>query len=83
MSKHVPFDHGPLIKRNLLFLLEKHNALAASDPAMRERANEYEHVLMHLPNHPVLDINDVRHIQTTPVIMQQIGALIRHRKDLG
>lgn len=82
MSSPVPFDHGPLIKRNLLLLLKKYKTLATDDGTMRERADEYEHVLLHLPEHPILDIDDVRRIQTTPVIMQQIGELIRHRKDL-
>jgi len=82
MSTPLPFDHGPLIKRNLLLLLSKYKTLETDDATMKERADEYEHALTHLPNHPILDIDDVRRIQTTPVIMQQIGELIRHRKDL-
>ena len=83
MQQRTPIDYGPLIKRNFIFLLEKYNTLSKSDTEMRCRAIEYERVLLQLPNHPILDIDDVRHIQTTSVIMQQIGELIRSETDLA
>ena len=83
MQQRTPYDYAPLIKRNFILLLEKYKALSESDTDMRCRALEYEHVLLQLPNHPILDINDVRHIQTTFVIMQQIGELIRDENDLA
>ena len=83
MHQRAPFDYAPRIKRNFIFLLEKYRALSESDTEMRCRALEYEHALLQLPNHPILDINDVRHIQTTSVIMQQIGELIRDDNDLA
>lgn len=74
-ASNDPFDYGPLIKRDLLSQYEMYRN--KTDTESIELAIDLKNALLQLPNHPILDINDVRRMQTTSAIMQRIGNLFQ------
>ena len=68
------FDYSILIKRNFIHLMHQHKGSSVSE--------EYEAVLLQLPNHPVLSLRDLHHVKTSVRIALQMKHMIDTGEDL-
>ena len=65
------FDYTNLIKRNIIHLMHEH----AGSPL----STEYKAVLLQLPNHPILSVQDLYNVKTSVRIAMQM----KHMIDTG
>ena len=76
-------DHGPLIKRNFIILMNKNQDLGKTmDSSVIHKAAVYKNALLQLPMHPILSEEDLKSIHTYPFVLQQMQYLISTGKDL-
>jgi len=78
-------DHAPLIKRNLLLLMQKYEEGSKkkdADPDFAHKAAVYKNALLQLPMHPILSESDLIGIRTYPFVLYQIQHIISTRFDL-
>jgi hypothetical protein len=78
-------DHAPLIKRNLLLLMQKYeegSKKKGADPDLVHKAAVYKNALLQLPMHPILSERDMIGLRTYPFVMYQIQHIISTRFDL-
>lgn len=69
-------DYTNIIKKNLIILMKKHEL---NNPTL---ARQYKNTLLRLPLHPILSKDDLKNVESTQTIFDQINKIIETNSDL-
>ena len=75
-------DYTPIIRNNLVHLINKYQELSLNEPKLMCVTEGYRHVLKKLSFYPILSSRDIQHIQCAPFIKRQLQYIIRYNNDL-
>lgn len=69
-------DYTNIIKKNLIILMKKHEL---NNPTL---ARQYKNTLLRLPLHPILSKDDLKNVESTQTIFDQINKIIETNSDV-
>jgi hypothetical protein len=69
-------DYTNIIKKNLIILMKKNEL---NNPSL---ARQYKNTLLRLPLHPILSKEDLKNVESTQAIFDQIYKLMETNSDL-
>jgi hypothetical protein len=69
-------DYTNIIKKNLIVLMKKNEL---NNPTL---ARQYKNTLLRLPLHPILSKDDLKNVESTQTIFDQINKIIETNSDL-
>lgn len=69
-------DYTNIIKKNLIILMKKNEH---NNPTL---ARQYKNTLLRLPFHPILSKDDLKNVESTQTIFDQINKIIETNSDL-
>ena len=69
-------DYTNIIKKNLIILMKKNEH---NNPTL---ARQYKNTLLRLPLHPILSKDDLKNVESTQTIFDQINKIIETNSDL-
>jgi hypothetical protein len=69
-------DYTNIIKKNLIILMKKNEL---NNPSL---ARQYKNTLLRLPLHPILSKDDLKNVESTQAIFDQINKIIETNSDL-
>jgi len=81
MDLEMFYDYHHLIKKNLIYLMEKYEKIEMISNS-ENLSNYYRNALLQLPNHPILTMYDLDRVSTIPKIRTEMAYIIDNKDDI-